>query len=164
MMKNMNSTIILSVFINEIKRDGNKIVSLEGVFDQISPNKINGKYYIKNMALFLTTSIVLDDNCKNKDDLIDRNKIYECAIKMTHQATQKAIIIDEFELKINENDITKSDKDIYEFGRITKLSDFYLPEGLGDYSLKLLIREKTDDKKAPWNVQVVHTITIGNYH
>ena len=52
-------------------------------------------------------------------------------------------------------------KHIYEYKRIVRIPQLYLPKGMGNYVVKLLIQKKADELDIFWNSQVEQTLVIG---
>lgn len=153
-MKNMNATMFIS---SAISTDGNRATSLIGLYDSVVPIKTQEEYYIDNLNIALNSSIIFDDKF-NDDDCIILNCEYECMVRLTHVESGLGVSLNEFELKITENDVRKWCKKFYEFKRFIILPRINLPKGLGSYAVKLLIRKKGDDS---WRTQTIHSLIVG---
>ena len=158
-MKNVNATMFMcsNIGINEGTVD-----SFNGIFDSIIPTKEENIYYIENMNIVLNSTIIFDSRFEEAENCFELEKKYELSIRLTHVESGLGISLYNFELCLTEDDLKTWCKSFYEYKRILKIPRLCIPKGLGNYALKLLIRAKTDDDKAGWHTQTIHSLTVGD--
>lgn len=159
-MRNVNATMLICSSVDVLE---NKSISLNSLYNSVVPIKESDKYYVDNMNIVLNCSVLFDDRLIGEPNCMDTNKTYQFMIRLTHVATGKGIALTTFNFDTSEDKIKTLCRKFIEITRILKVSKLELPMGLGDYALKLLIREKTEDENAAWSVQTIHHLLIGDY-
>lgn len=155
-MENVNATIFFCSKI-EIKENQTSLINL---YDRIVPVRDGNKYYLENFNLFLNCSIKFEERFEEREDCIQLNKEYEFFIFLKHLDSGLGITLTRFDLKIDEEDLATWYKEIYEYKRMVRIPQLYLPKGMGNYVVKLLIQKKADELDIFWNSQVEQTLVI----
>lgn len=157
-MKNVNATMFMCSGINI--NDG-VVDSFNGIFDSIIPVKEEDGYYIENVNIVLNSTILFDSRFNELENCFEIGKKYEFMIRLTHVESGLGISLLNFDLCLEKEQLKTWCKDFYELKRVLRTSRIYIPKGLGNYALKLLIRAKTEDDSAGWNTQTIHSLTVG---
>lgn len=158
-MKNVNATMFMC---SNIGMNEGTVDSFNGIFDSIIPVKEENGYYIENMNIVLNSTIIFDSRFEETENYFKLGEKYEFSIRLTHVESGLGISLYNFDLCLEEENLKTWCKSFYEYKRILKISRLYIPKGLGNYALKLLIRPKTEDDKAGWNTQTIHSLTVGD--
>jgi len=158
-MKNVNATMFMcsNIGINEGTVD-----SFNGIFDSIIPVREENGYYIENMNIVLNSTIIFDSRFDETENCFKLGEKYEFSIRLTHVESGLGISLYNFDLCLVEDDLKTWCKSFYEYKRILKIPRLFIPKGLGNYALKLLIRPKTEDNKAGWHTQTIHSLIVGD--
>lgn len=156
-MKNVNATIL---FCSSIENNSWNINSLIGIYDSIVPVRENNTYYLDNFNVVLNCCVIFDENFTNRDDCLKLDTEYEFMIWLAHVESGMGIPLYKSDLCIKQENLKTWCKDFYEFKRFLKFSRLEIPKGLGNYAVKLLMREKSETD-IPWNNQVIHSLVIG---
>lgn len=159
-MKNVNATMFMC---SNIGMTEGTVDSFNGIFDTIIPIKEENGYYIENMNIVLNSTIIFDSRFEEVDNCFRLGEKYEFSVRLTHVESGLGISLYNFDLCLEESDLKTWCKSFYEFKRILKISKLTIPKGLGNYALKLLIRPKSDDDSAGWNIQTIHSLIIGEF-
>lgn len=157
-MKNVNATMLMCSTA-EVNNPSN--ISFLGVFDSIIPVKEGEKFYLDNLNIILSSTIIFDSRFETQDDYFRLNHPYEVMVRLTHVSTGEGIPLCTFDLTVEDKQLKTWCKNFYEFNRVIKIHHLPLPKGLGDYALKLLIRPKSNDPDAGWNTQTIHRLLVG---
>ena len=157
-MRNVNATMLMcsSVGLNNPSN-----ISFSGVFDSIIPIKEEEVFYLENLNIVLSSTIIFDERFEGQSDYFKLNQLYEFMIRLTHVPSGDGIALCTFELAVDKKQLKTWCKNFYEFNRVIKIHQLPLPKGLGDYALKLLIRPKSDNQEAAWNTQTLHKLLVG---
>lgn len=156
-MKNVNATILIC---SDIERINEKTNSLIGIYDSVVPVKEDNLYYLDNFNILLNGCIIFDEKFKDEPDCLQLGKEYEFMIWLTHVESGLGISLYQFSLELEKHELKTWCKDFYEFKRFLKFSKLEIPKGLGNYAIKVFIREKNKED-SPWNSQVIHSLIIG---
>ena len=156
-MTNLNATML---FCSMIENNEDNVIFLNGIYDSIVPIRENNMYYLDKFNIVLNCCIIFDEKYKVQDNCIQLDKEYEFMIRLAHVESGLGITLYKSELYIEQNDLRTWCKNFYEFKRFIKFPKIEIPKGLGNYAVKLLIREKTESD-TPWNNQTIHSLVIG---
>lgn len=151
-MKNLNSVITVCAEINNFE---NGTQNLIGLFDTIVANKENGSCSLENLCVVINSVVIF-----NNDDLKDEMKLdtdYEFLVRLTYVSTGESVDLGKFNLNLHKSQLTTWCKDFYEFKYTIKIPYVFLPNGVGSYALKLLVREENAPK---WTVQSISKIVV----
>ena len=162
-IKNVNATFLL---ITNVKALENGCLSLDGIFNKVIPQTDSSGYYLSGFYILLNCVIMYDISGKiNKNTtdnmMLELGKDYEFLIRLTHIDSSKGATLDLFSLKLTKQDLRTQRKAFYEFKRFIRVPHLPIPKGLGNYAVKLLIREKTGDQSAAWITQTLTELVIG---
>ncbi len=155
-MKNVNANFFTCVGFQQYA-DG--VPSFIGIYDSIVPKVQGDKYYIENFNVVLELSLIFS-NDPEKDEL-KLDKEYEFKIWLSHVDSGYGITISDFPLCLTSDNLTKWCKNFYEATHRVHIPSIFLPKGMGNYALKLFIREKQEGKELPWIVQTIKKIVVG---
>ena len=158
-MNNVNASILLTTNV-EILDNG--VRSLGAIFNGIVPKSNENGYYLPDFYVILNASVMfdLDENGFSDCDFKIDTK-YDCIIRMTHVDSGRGINLQKFTLEISRDKLKKWCKSFYEFSRYIQVKQLSVPKGLGDYAIKLLIREKKDGDQGPWTTQTISSLVVG---
>lgn len=151
-MKNLNTVITTCVDVNKFE---NGTQNLMGIFDTIEAVVTDDIVSLENLCVVINSVVIFND-----DDLKDElklNKDYEFLVRLTHISSADSIDLGKFDLTLQESQLTKWCKKFYEFKHIIKIPSIVLPNGAGNYAIKLLVREEGAPK---WTVQSLAKILI----
>lgn len=152
-MKNLNAIITTCTDVNNYD---NGTQNLIGIFDSISPIKRDGSYCIENLYVVVNFTIIYSHD-ETKDEF-KLNHNYDFMVRLTHVESGCAIDLSKFDLNLHESQLTTWCKDFYEFKHTIKIPYIYLPKGIGNYALKLLVKE---EQSPTWTVQSIAKIVVG---
>lgn len=162
-MKNVNAMFLLTTGVETLE---NGIRSVGAIFNGIVPKADENIYYLPDFSVVLNCSIIYNLNNVTKeiipgdyDFVLDKK--YEFMIRLTHIESGVGIALDTFDLELTQKDLKTWCKAFYEFKRFVKVPHLVVPKGLGNYAVKLLIREKTEEKDAPWVTQTLSSLVVG---
>ncbi len=156
-MKNMNATMLMCL---SVKNQNGGIDSFEHIFDSIIPGREENQYFIDGMNVVIDASIIFGDS--DGEDCIKLNQEYEYMVRLTHVESGLGIPLYTFKLAIPKDELRTWCKNFYELKRVIKLPRIYLPKGLGNYALKLLVRPVELGSDAGWTTQTIHSLVIGD--
>lgn len=161
-MKNINANFFVS---RNVQTFENGIQSYGGVFNGIVPEKDeHGNVFVNDINIVLRCIIMFNKDEKNdiieEDGSINLDKEYEFMTRLTFVRSGLSVILDRFQLQLNKEKLTNWCKAFYEFNRIVKVPHLVLPEGQGDYAIKLFVREKSNDPNAPWVTQTLSSLSV----
>lgn len=154
-MKNVNATLM---FCSSIENNENNTISLIGIYDSIVPIRENGIYYLDNFNIALNCCILFDEKFRDKKDCIILDESYELMIWLTHVESGLGIPLYKIDLHVIQENLKTWCKNFYELKRFIHFNKFEIPKGLGNYAVKILIKNKTEES---WNTQVIHSLVIG---
>ena len=162
-MKNVNATFLLTTNISALN---NGVRSLGAIFDGIIPQVDDNGYYLSEFNVALNCVIMYNINSETNEVISDNtmlelDKDYEFMVRLTHIESGKGTTLDLFSLRITRQDLRTWCKAFYEFKRFIRVPHLSIPKGLGNYAVKLLIREKTGDQSAAWTTQTLTGLVIG---
>lgn len=157
-MKNVNATMFMCSGIN---MNEGVVDSFNGIFDSIIPIKEENKYFLEDINIILNSTIIFDSRFDDVDNCFKIGETYEFMIRLTHVESGLGVSLLNFDLCLEREQLKTWCKDFYELKRILRISRIYIPKGLGNYALKLLIRPKTEEEDAGWNTQTIHCLTVG---
>lgn len=164
-MQNVNATLVLA---SEVDLHDNGVYSIQNVFDGIVPKRQNNECFLEDFVVMLNCCVLLnigreDDQVKllDNDNGLRLGKTYEFMIRMTHVGSGKGVSLRRFEVTIEKEDVNIWCKGVYEFKRVVRIARLDLPKGLGNYAIKLLIREKTANEDEPWVTQSMCGLVVG---
>ena len=162
-MKNVNAMFLLTTGVETLE---NGIRSVGAIFNGIVPKAEEGAYYLPDFSVVLNCAIIYNMNSASKEIIgedydFKLDKKYEFMIRLTHIESGAGIALDTFDLELTKKDLKTWCKAFYEFKRFVKVPHLVVPKGLGNYAVKLLIREKTDDREAPWVTQTLSSLVVG---
>ena len=112
------------------------------------------------MNVVIDASIIFGDS--DGEDCIKLNQEYEYMVRLTHVESGLGIPLYTFKLAIPKDELRTWCKNFYELKRVIKLPRIYLPKGLGNYALKLLVRPVELGSDAGWTTQTIHSLVIGD--
>ena len=166
-MKNVNANMMLC---SKMEEHSNGVLSLLGIFDNVAPlAKGKANYVMDNFCVALNCCIMFNIQ---KDDTgkytiingatadFKLGKPYEFMVRLVPVDSNAGYILSKFELKVEEKDLLLWSKGFYDFKRFINVSELTFSR-IGNYVLKLLIREKSTDPDAAWIVQSVTPLTLG---
>lgn len=156
-MMNLNATLL---FCSSIETNDEDLNSLIGIYDSIIPVRDNDFYYLDNLNVVLNGCVIFDEKFNQRDDCIQLEKEYEIMVWFTHVESGLGIQIYKSDLCIHPEDLRTWCKDFYEFKRFLRFRRFEIPKGLGNYAMKIFIRDKSK-QNSPWNHQSIHSLVIG---
>lgn len=155
-MKNVNATMFMC---SDTKSVNGQIVSFGRVFDCVLPGYEGGEYYMDGMNVVIAMSVVFGD--ADTDDCVILNREYEYMVVLSHPESGTGLELYRFSLNIQQSDLTAWGKSFYELMKVIQLPRIYLPKGLGNYALKLLVRPAGVGDGAGWTTQTVHSLVVG---
>lgn len=148
-MKNLNSSTIL--FERIVDSD-----TLVGVFNNINATRLGNANKISFSMLLCLSAILPKEGGEKDEGVIQRDTEYEIKVRINHVQSGYGIDIDDFVFS------TRSPKhlcrDISELKRFIHVRDLSLPYGLGEYGIKVYIKEARDDEK--WTLQAINSFMI----
>lgn len=148
-LTNLNATVLL--FDKVSNRN-----TLADVFNQIKTEK-NGTEYSISFTMLICLSAILpnEDSDTGVGDIpgniIEREKEYEVKIRLNHVDSAMGWDIDTFVFSTFE--YRKLCRDVCEFQRFIRVNNLVLPSVNTEYEVKVLVREKDQDK---WIAQTIH--------
>lgn len=150
-LNRLNATVLLCDRIE----NGNALI---GVFDHVEPiygsdgrPRISFSMLINLVAVFPKSGIV-------ESNSVQKNTVYEVLVRLNYVKNGTGIIIDNFDFSTEH---TKSMcRDIVEMKRIIDINDLILPNGTGEYGIKIFIKKKGEDTDI-WSLQTVHGFQVG---
>lgn len=162
-MKNVNATFLLTTNAETLE---NGLKSIGVIFDGIVPELEGNVYYLPDFNIFLNCSVIFNIKQGTKE-IIDApydfklNTKYEFMIRFTHIASGIGITLDQFDVELTKRDLKTWCKAFHEIKKFVRVPHLFVPKGLGNYAIKLLIREKTEDAQAPWVTQAISGLVVG---
>ena len=157
-LRNVNATMLM---FSAAELDNPANISFLGMYDSVIPVSENNSFYLENLNIALSASIIFDDRFATQSDYFHLEQTYEFVVRLTHVVSKRGITLSKFELTVKQDDLKTWCKSFYELKRFIKVHHLLLPLGMGDYALKLMIRPKTDDPDAGWNTQTIHSLSVG---
>ena len=154
-MKNMNASIFTCV---DTQAYTNGVQSFIGIYDTIVPKKQGDKFGIENFNVIVELNIIFSKIASKNEFLLDKD--YDFKVRLTHIDTSLGTDIHEFSLRLTSKDLTTWCKDFYEATHTIRVPYLYLPKGMGNYALKLLVKEK-DSTEDVWTVQTIKKLIVG---
>lgn len=161
-MKNVNATIL---FCSKVDKDENNIYTLTGLYDSIVPVMKDNMCYVDNFNLMLSCNVIFDSKTENNPECLQKEKKYECATWLTHVQSGMGIELDTVDLIAEDKNIKSWCREFYEMKRFVTIPRLVFPKGLGNYAVKVFIREKdegAENPDTPWRLQTIHSLIIGD--
>ena len=107
------------------------------------------------LNLFVNSVVIFNNDALKDEMKMDTD--YEFLVRLTHVSTGESVDLGKLNLNLHKSQLTTWCKDFYEFKYIIKIPYVFLPNGVGSYALKLLVREETAPK---WTVQTISKIVV----
>lgn len=155
-MKNVNATMFMC---SEIRTDENQINSLIGIYDGVTLFKNDGEYRINKLNIALNCSIIFDKQFENSENCVQLGTAYEFMILLTHVESGQSVTLHKFTMVIDNENLKLGGKNFFEFKRFLMCPPIELPQGTGEYALKLLIKKSNEDI---WNTQTIQSLTVNS--
>ena len=163
-MNNMNASIFLTTGLKVLERN---VHSLGAIFNGVIPKEDDNGYYLPEFSIMLNISVMFDLDEDSKTIIEEGfdfklNKKYELMIRLSHVDSGLGVSLDKFDLEISSDKLKTWSKGFYEFRRFIKVPHLTIPKGLGNYTIKLLIREKDDNNEGIWKTQAISSLVVGD--
>lgn len=149
-MKNINiNTITFS-------KSGNDVSAIIP-FDSREGKSERGDTFIEDFNVLLLLNVILSSKDEDPKQCIVKSQTYELVVRLTHIPSNNAIDIFRDTLCLNDNNIHKICRPIYELKKIISISNLKLPMGNGQYAIKTYIKNATQND---WYLQNIQTFWI----
>lgn len=149
-MNRLNITTLLCDRVSD-----NNII---GVFDSIEPKYNNGRVELSMSMLINIIAVFPKKDSRNddKNKSIQKNTEYEVLIRLNYVQNGLGVDIDHFTFITSPS--KRMCRDIFEMRRIIDIRNLELPNGIGDYGIKIFIKKKTDEV---WSLQTIQGFRVG---
>lgn len=159
-MKYVNANVCCYSSITKTEDD--RILSFNGPFDGIDVN--NDKPVIKEFNIVTQFNFRGTNVEKNKaENPLETKKEIDVIIRFTKCAKEiddrKCVDLDSFKIKLNSSSVKKACFPFFNYTRITAIKDLELPEGIGDYVIKVLVKYAGEDE-SKYSIQSMYSLSV----
>lgn len=164
-MTGVNATLGLFLDV-QMDESGEAVLAYIKPFDGLTVQKGKDGNPITKPFKIVTQVNLLGtmDEGKKSENIIERRGVLDFIIRITKcdEDIEKRLtaVLDEFVLDTNEVNMCKACFDYLNYTRITQVPELNLTAGKGEYVIKLLVREKTDDNSQNYTIQAMSPLHI----
>ncbi len=151
-MKNLN---VNAITFNKVSNDTFPLLP----FDRITARNEGDTAFVDDFNVLICTNIVLSvKSDENPIECMVKDNTYDFLIRLTHLKTNRAVDISKYSLTLNDATIHTVCRPIYEGRKIISYSKLEIPNGSGQYAIKVYVKNRQETDK--WYLQTIQTFWV----